>query len=647
LAGIAARAGVKDALMAAQGSPPILLVAAPENGAADLVAALRQEGFAVRQAATGADGLRQARDGPRLVLLGPHLPDLGPAEVFRLLRDDPATSFVPVLQLGDETPGGPSAEADAYLPATARPPEVLAQVRGLLRLRRVEDALRASEARLQYILDRAPVAVFVKDTQGRYLLVNRHWEQCFGLSRASVTGRPLEEVHPPERAAALRANDRCVLEAGGPLEFEEEVPGPAGPRTYLSVKFPLAGADGTPYAVCGISTDITERKNWEKALHDSEALYHSLVETLPVSIVRKDCQGRYTFANRSFCAALGRTAAEVIGRTALDFYEQETAHRYLNRDRQVMETGEVYEAVEERAAADGSRAWVQAIKSPLRDSAGRVIGVQGVFWDITARRRAEQELGRAAAEFRVARQIQQRLYPAAPPRLEGMEVGGASFGFDIGGASYPAEAVGGDYFDYIALRDGTLGVAVGDVSGHGLGPALLMAEVRAYLRAFAQTGADVRAVLGLLNRVIGHDIEGDRFVTLLLARVDPRARTLTYASAGHPVGYLFDAQGTLKRSLRSTAIPLGILPEVDYPASEPIPLEDGDIVLLVTDGVVEARAPDGSAFGPGRVQDLLRFYRRAPARELVENLYHAVRAFTQYQPQVDDITATVIKVAPA
>jgi serine phosphatase RsbU (regulator of sigma subunit) len=270
--------------------------------------------------------------------------------------------------------------------------------------------------------------------------------------------------------------------------------------------------------------------------------------------------------------------------------------------------------------------------------------VQGLFWDITARKQAEEDLARTAAEFRVARRIQQRLFPTQTPRLPGLDIGSATYGFDIGGASYPAEAIGGDYYDYVGLADGSLGIAVGDVSGHGIGPALLMAEARAYLRACAAGEADVSAVLERVNRLLIQDIQGDHFITMLLARLAPDGRSLVYASAGHATGYLFDAAGKVKAPLLSTAVPLGIEADSDFPKGDVIPLEPGDMVLFLTDGVVEARDPEGSAFGTKRTLDVVRFYRDRPAQQIVDNLYHAVRAFSRNEPQVDDITATVIKV---
>src|SRR4029079_8131504 len=121
--------------------------------------------------------------------------------------------------------------------------------------------------------------------------------------------------------------------------------------------------------------------------------------------------------------------------------------------------------------------------------------------------KARWESDRLQTELRLARDVQQRLFPA--PQLP-------VAGLDIAGGSCPAEATGGDYFDYVPMQDGRLAVAIGDVCGHGLGPALLMAELRAYLRALMLTRNDVGEIVGLLNRAITGDT--DRFVTLLMAK---------------------------------------------------------------------------------------------------------------------------------
>ena len=245
------------------------------------------------------------------------------------------------------------------------------------------------------------------------------------------------------------------------------------------------------------------------------------------------------------------------------------------------------------------------------------------------------ESERLRQEIDLARQIQQKLFPVAHLPLAD---------FDISGASYPTEATGGDYFDYIPLRDGSLGIAVGDVSGHGFGPALLMAETRAYLRAFVTTHTDVTEIIQLLNHALALDTPDDRYVTFLFARLDPRIKSLVYASAGHTTCYLFDHAGRVKANLESTGLPLGILPESDVCAAPALMLEPGELVLLLTDGILEAHSTDDELFGVRGVLDFIQAHMQHTAREIVDGLYSTVRAFCGAKTPLDDMTAIVIKV---
>ncbi|OJH38802.1 hypothetical protein BON30_21485 [Cystobacter ferrugineus] len=132
-------------------------------------------------------------------------------------------------------------------------------------IKEAEETLRRSQLQLQSIIDHTPALVSIKDTQGRFLLVNRRFERLFGVKAEQLIGKSDDEVFPKELAEQFRAHDLEVLEAGRPLEWEEEVPQGDGPHTYLSVKFPLGDVAESPHALCGISTDITERKRMEVA----------------------------------------------------------------------------------------------------------------------------------------------------------------------------------------------------------------------------------------------------------------------------------------------------------------------------------------------------------------------------------------------
>ncbi|MEX0714823.1 MAG: SpoIIE family protein phosphatase [Pirellulales bacterium] len=244
------------------------------------------------------------------------------------------------------------------------------------------------------------------------------------------------------------------------------------------------------------------------------------------------------------------------------------------------------------------------------------------------------EAERMRISIRLAREIQQKLFPASAPVCPG---------WSIHGASHPAEATGGDYFDYIPFVDGTIGIAIGDVSGHGFGPALLMAATRAYLRVLGQTDSDVARILTLANRALADDMLEGHFVTLLLARLDPAHRLLTYASAGHPAGYVLSRTGDVKARLESTGFPLGIAADIPLDAGSPIMLEPGELVCFVTDGVVEARGAGDKAFGVDRALEIVRVHRGEPAKEIVDALCNAVIAFAKGQLDADDVTAIVVK----
>jgi two-component system, NtrC family, sensor kinase len=145
-----------------------------------------------------------------------------------------------------------------------------------------------------------------------------------------------------------------------------------------------------------LSTDleivVDERIRAVRALRETEVIYHSLVETLPQMILRKDLGGRFTFANQRFCSELGRSLEEVQGKTDFDFFPRELAEKYRRDDRRVIDSGQVLDVVEQHVTPQGDKLYVQVMKTPLFGHDGKPIGIQGIFWDVTARIRAEEQL---------------------------------------------------------------------------------------------------------------------------------------------------------------------------------------------------------------------------------------------------------------
>jgi len=167
--------------------------------------------------------------------------------------------------------------------------------RDITERKRAEEALRESEERLQAILDNSTALVYVKDIQGKYILINAWYSILFLLTREQVIGKTDYDIFPPEIADVFRTHDQKVLEARTPLDWEEVFPHDDGLHTYLSIKFPLYDTAGVPYAICGISTNITERKRAEEALQSSVATNRALLNAIPDSMFRISKQG--TFVN--------------------------------------------------------------------------------------------------------------------------------------------------------------------------------------------------------------------------------------------------------------------------------------------------------------------------------------------------------------
>jgi serine phosphatase RsbU (regulator of sigma subunit) len=243
------------------------------------------------------------------------------------------------------------------------------------------------------------------------------------------------------------------------------------------------------------------------------------------------------------------------------------------------------------------------------------------------RRRHELE-----ASLRVAGEIQQNLLPSGPPQIEG---------YDFCGVCMPIEETAGDFFDYFPMCDGSLAIVVGDVSGHGIGPALLTAETRGYLRALTRANADVGQVATLVNRLLWDDVNGGRFLTLFFGRLDPVEHTLTYSSAGHPA-HIIHASGGVT-ALNSHTAPLGMFEELIVPASAPITLATDDVLFVATDGLFDAHASDGTPLGRDRCAQWLLACRTEPAERIVEEMLAATRTFVDGAALFDDLTMVVAK----
>jgi sigma-B regulation protein RsbU (phosphoserine phosphatase) len=215
-------------------------------------------------------------------------------------------------------------------------------------------------------------------------------------------------------------------------------------------------------------------------------------------------------------------------------------------------------------------------------------------------------------------------------------------GFDLAGVCYPAAATGGDYYDYIPMPCGSLGIVIADVSRHGFASALIMAASKRVLRTLVERGVPLGEALTIANRAIAEDTNSEYFVTLFYASLDPKTRRLTYAGAGHEA-YIIDPTAP-PRKLDSTAFPLGVHDAAIDTCEDPIALAPGQALVMFTDGCNEALAPAGGQFGIARVLEIVQAHRSNSAAEMVKALHDAVRDFCQPVAPLDDLTIVVLKV---
>lgn len=247
----------------------------------------------------------------------------------------------------------------------------------------------------------------------------------------------------------------------------------------------------------------------------------------------------------------------------------------------------------------------------------------------------EQELRQLESELELSQVVQRALLPAHVPSIPS---------YDIAAFSRPAQIVTGDYFDFLKFEDGTHGFVVADVSGHGVSAGMLMASLQTVFHTLAPETDSPVDVLKRINRLYVHNINFTTFVTLFFARLDPQTRLLSYASAGHNPPLLYRSSGRENVWLRPTGPAIGLVDDYKFLCND-VELSPGDILLLYTDGIVEAVDPSGTEqFGYDRLLETVRQNEALSANELVQKLRQSLNDFTQGALLADDITLIVCKV---
>jgi PAS domain S-box-containing protein len=393
----------------------------------------------------------------------------------------------------------------------------------------------------------------------------------------------------------------------------------SGAQDYL-VKGAYPGS-----AVARVLQYAIDRYHFQRETARRDIHFQQVFDHVPAIIWTTDPELKVTSVLGAGLQALNLDSREIVGRTLDEYFRM--------ADEAVGVVNAHYDALEGQSTAIET-IWhertFEAKVDPLYDARQTVVGTIGVALDVTERRILDREIN-------FARLVQEALLPAEHPRLQG---------FDIFGGSHPAKQTCGDWFDYLMFPDGSLGLVVGDVSGKGFGPAILSATIAAYLEVLAQSHSDLQEILSFCNQLVCDRNLDAQFAVLSLARLQARAQSVSYGGAGEEM-LIFTRDGQIKGRISATGLPLGLVANSHYEEPTEIPLEPGDILLLLTDGFRESRTADGDLFGRERIAEVVAAHSHEPASKIFNALWQAARNFSSGQSQQDDMTGIVVKVLDA
>jgi phosphoserine phosphatase RsbU/P len=374
-----------------------------------------------------------------------------------------------------------------------------------------------------------------------------------------------------------------------------------------------------------------------RSLQQWLADFENWLNYLPDAVLVVDSGGQIVLANHQAEQMFQRADTELVGQiveTLIPSRHRSAHQQYRQQYGQMPHVRGMGTTTELTALrSDGSEFPVEISLGPIPASEGTA--VFAVLRDLTERRRIDSLVREHRAQILAARTIQEQQLPTRAPEIDG---------YDIAGRLQAAEPSGGDCFDFFFLPNGCLAVFVADVAGQGLGSVRFMAATHGRVRRAAETSCDLDQILCAANTMASSESEPPNFVTAYLSCLDPSARLWSYSSAGHTVGFVLDRQGQVRVSMPATSIPLAIVPEARFPVADPIRLEDGEIVLLLTNGILESRNAVGEPFGAASCLSVVHRFRNQSAKEILDRLLETVQQFTAGTAQIDDWTTVLIKV---
>ena len=371
-----------------------------------------------------------------------------------------------------------------------------------------------------------------------------------------------------------------------------------------------------------------QRLRAEAEVRQSEEKYRRIVETTEEGFLLMDKDLRITEVNDAYCKMLGYTREAIMGRPVHDFVTDQSRHFLtVNKDKLLPKDSRELERTV--VAKDGRKIPILVHGNMLMNDQGGHIGYMAFVTDMTEQKKS----------LTLAAEVQKSLLPQTSPRVQGL---------DIAGKIITCDEIGGDYFDYLwgqECGNDHFGVAVGDVTGHGIDAALLMTTARGFLRMRASQCGSISQIIDEMNRHLALDVlDSGRFMTLFYLTIDTKNKDLRWVRAGHDPAILYDPRRDKFEELKGSGVALGVSETISYEENVKSGLTEGHIIAIGTDGIWEARNKDGKMFGKKRLRRILRQNATARAQDIIDAVYDDLDTFMAGRKPEDDITLVVIKI---
>jgi phosphoserine phosphatase RsbU/P len=378
----------------------------------------------------------------------------------------------------------------------------------------------------------------------------------------------------------------------------------------------------------GIVIDIHRRKEAEEKLRRSEEKYRRIVETAGEGFLLMDKDLKIVDLNSAYAKMVGDTPKALIGQRP--FKAGDEAYRQIRYAHDEAASPAAYREFEgEIISCDGRTVPVLFHANVLRSDAGENIGTMAFVTDMTEQKKA----------LFLAREVQRSLLPGEAPHVKGL---------DIAGRNMPCDEIGGDYFDFLWDVDALaspFSVVVGDITGHGVDSALLMSSARAFLRMRASQSGTISDIVTDMNHHLTEDVYATgRFMTLFYLSIDGERKGAEWVRAGHDPALIYDPDQDCFEELKGPGIALGVDQGYVYRSKRKTGLRAGQVIVVGTDGIWEARNRNGEMFGKQRFNEIIRRNAAASAESILKKVFQEQAHFSRGMKREDDITLVVVKI---